>query len=204
MALYNSFPPHRLHSSRPVAPSEALSLLSSYLEIAETEPYLQPNALLTEGGPISASSGPNTGLILHNLKRVEAGLRGEHLSADPEFAKLADGDPADMGVDATADGLATTAMTTANGDGIVDNADMGQEGWQDKAEFEHEQIITVGDVGERTEAIPVVPKEDVKVPKIQETMATGDKKYRKKQKKERRLQERRILEENKRKAKSSK
>jgi len=201
MVLYNSFPPHRLHSSRPVAPSEALSLLSAYLETAETEPYLQPNALLTEGGPISASSGPNIGLILHNLKRVEAGLRGEHLSADPEFDKTPDDDQANIDVDTTGDALATTTMTTANGDGAVDNADMGQEGWQDKAEFEHEQGVLLGEVGERAEAIPVVPKEDVKVPKIQETMTTVDKKDRKKQKKERRLQERREIHQKK--AKSS-
>ncbi|MCJ1245162.1 hypothetical protein MMC30_002363 [Trapelia coarctata] len=203
MALYNSFPPHRLHSSRPVAPSEALSLLSSYLETAETEPYLQPNALLTEGGPISASSGPNTGLILHNLKRVEAGLRGEHLSADLELDKMDSDGQADQGLNTTEDALTTTAITTANGDGAVNIADMGQEGWQEKAEFEHEQVITVGDVGERAEAIPLIQKEDVKVPKIKETTATGDRKDRKRQKKERRLQERREFEEKKRKAKSS-
>jgi len=195
MALYNSFPPHRLHLCRPIAPSEALGLLSSYLELAESEPYLQPNTLLTEGGPISATSGPNTGLILHNLKRVEAGLRGEHLSADLELGKFGgDGKP-DKDGDTTGDVLATTDTVATNGDGTVNTAEMGQDGWQDKAEFEHEQGIIVGEVGEREPAVPVIPKEDVKVSKIQETKTTADKGDRKKRKKERRLQDRRDLRE---------
>ena len=202
MALYNSFPPHRLHSSHPVAPSEALSLLSSYLETAATEAYLQPNALLTEGGPVSATSGPNTGLIIHNLKRVEAGLRGEHLSTDLELDKLAGEDQADQDVVTTGGALAMMKVITANGDGAVDEDDMGQEGWQDKAEFEHKQDVEVGEVGERAQAVPAIAKEHVTVPKIQETKTTADREDRKKRKKERRKQERREVEQ-KKKLKSS-
>lgn len=197
MALYNSFPPHRLHSSRPIAPSEALGLLSSYLELAESEPYLQPNALLTEGGPISATLGPNTGLILHNLKRVEAGLRGEHLSADLEVEKFGGDDQPDIDVDTTGDALATTYTIAANGDGAMNTAEMGQDGWQDKAEFEYEQGIIVAEVGEREPAVPVIPIEDVEVPKIHETKTTADKEDRKKRKREKRQQERREFQEKK-------
>ena len=181
--MYNSFPPHRLHSSRPVDPSEALELLSSYLEAAATEPYLQPNALLTEGGPIS-TTGPNTGLILHNLKRVEAGLRGEHLGADPAFGSFVEEGLPDLQVNPTGEVLtiAPISMNTVNGK--EQNVDDGMD-WQDKTEFEREQGLTVGEVGDRIPA-PVILEEDVEIPRIQETTSTGNKEERKRKKKEKR------------------
>ena len=191
MATYNSFPPRRLHSSRSVAPSEALELLSSYLEAAATEPYLQPNALLTEGGPIS-TTGPNAGLILHNLKRVEAGLRGEHLGADPAFDALVEEGLPDLQVDPTGDVSAIALISTNAVNGMEQDFDDGMD-WQDKTEFEREQGITVGEVGERIPA-PVILEEDVDVPQIQETKGTGNKGERKRNKKEKRRKEKQASE----------
>ena len=190
--MYNSFPPHRLHSSRPVAPSEALELLSSYLEAAATQPYLQPNALLTEGGPISTTDS-NASLILHNLKRVEAGLRGEHLSAEPAFDALLEEELPDLQVNPTGEVLpvAPIGHNAVNGKGH--DADDGMD-WQDKTEFEREQGLTVGEVGERISA-PVIPEEDVEVPRIQETTSTGNKEERKQRKKEKKKEKRRKEEQ---------
>ena len=80
--MADSFPPHNHHATKRISSSEALTLLSDYLHQAITDPSLHPNALLTENGPIAPSTGSATGLILHNLERLEAGLRGEHLAAE--------------------------------------------------------------------------------------------------------------------------
>ncbi|KAI9841208.1 MAG: hypothetical protein M1837_000935 [Sclerophora amabilis] len=75
-----NFPPRVTHSCCPILPSTALDLLQAFLVDAESSPHLHPDALLTEGGPQRSSAGE--GLILHNLRRVEAGLRGERLGKD--------------------------------------------------------------------------------------------------------------------------
>jgi len=200
MALYNAFPPHRIHSSRPVAPSEALNLLSNYLELAAEEPYLQPNAFLTEGGPVAASSGPNTALILHNLKRMEAGLRGEHLSADLDFLKGAE-DDREKRVGSEAAAVTVMGASKSGVDGLR-NMEIEEDGWQDKAEFEREQDTAVGEVDERAEAIVVDAEEDVNVPAVKTSKSTADKDARKQKKKEKRMKEKRETEE-RRKAKKS-
>lgn len=186
MALYKSFPPHRRHSSRPIDPSEALILLSSYLEAASTDAYLQPNALLTEGGPVSAISGPNAGLTLHNLKRVEAGLLGEHLSADVTFAKSADGFFPDLQTDRHEGETSTNTPGSSKKNGYKIDSKLGVDGWQDKLDFELEQDVTQGEVGDRLHAMTEVPEEDVEVPRIQATRSSGDKEERKQRKRERR------------------
>ncbi|MCJ1322846.1 hypothetical protein MMC15_008196 [Xylographa vitiligo] len=186
MALLHSFPPHRLRSSRQIASSEALSLLSSYLAAANEQPYLQPNALLTEGGPVSATSGPNTGLTFHNLQRVEAGLRGEHLSVE----LLADKDDYEGLFDnyIEEDGLARNTLTALPLREVApsDDANMGVEGWQDKTEFEREQDITQGDVGERLQGVTDLLGEDVEVPEVHVTPVNSEKEERKRRKQERR------------------
>ena len=83
MVISNAYPPHVHHSTECITPAGALSLLSAYLTAATKDASLHPSALLTENGPTTPSSGTqNTGLVFHNLKRVEAGLRGElHLGS---------------------------------------------------------------------------------------------------------------------------
>ncbi|MCJ1395893.1 hypothetical protein MMC18_008779 [Xylographa bjoerkii] len=189
MALFYSFPPNRLQSSRRIAPSEALSLLSLYLEAATVEPYLQPNVLLTEGGPVSATSGPNTGLTLHNLKRVEAGLRGEHLSTELLVNKH---DHDDMPCQQNeGDDIVQTARTALPSREVVGGGDnhMGTEGWQDKTEFERQQDITQGEVGDRLQGVTDMLGEDVEVPEVHVTRTNGGKEDRKRRKQEKRKAE---------------
>ncbi|MCJ1386728.1 hypothetical protein MMC17_009854 [Xylographa soralifera] len=194
MALLNSFPPHRLHSSRQVAPSEALSLLSSYLVAATEQPYLQPNVLLTEGGPVSATSGPNTGLTLHHLQRVQAGLRGEHLSVEPlvdkhDYERLPDNQT-------EGDGSAQNKLTALpQGEAARSgNVNMGVEGWQDKTEFERQQDITQGEVGDRLQGVTNPLGEDVEVPQVHFTRFNSEKEDRKRRKQARRKAEKAEVE----------
>ena len=189
MAFFTSYPPHRLYSSRQIASSEALSLLSSYLETATIESYLQPSALLTEGGPISATSGINTGLTLHNLKRVEAALRGEHLSAALLLDKHDDlGLPQQQIEDIEMVQSAVTELASGETAGRND-VGTGTEDWQDKAEFEREQDITQGEVGDRLQNVTDQLGENVEVPQVYETRTSGGKEDRKRRKQERRRAE---------------
>ena len=186
MAYYNAYPPHRLHSSRAVPPSEALKLLSTYLESAATDASLHPNALLTENGPIS--QGTSAGLVLHNLKRVEAGLRGEHLGADLSLAEF--GGDGLLDVQARAN-EATTSPKTSRGAG-GDEIDGGD--WQDKEDFEREQDVEQGEIGERSQRANT---EQTEVPRVENTALGKDKKERearKSRKRERRKQEQREKE----------
>lgn len=198
MASYISYPPHRLHTSHPIPTSQVLDLLSTYLIATDTDASLHPNALLTESGPISANSGSNTGLVLHNLKRVEAGLRGEHLGADLSFSKFGgEGLPQ---LQAGKNGMRPTDRTNLGKGADVDGRDLdvdmenAEEGWQDRSEFEREQEVTQGEVGQR---IPNFVEGEV--PNVMESKSTGNKEDRKKRKRERRTQEKSKKEEMKRK-----
>ncbi|KAL8731353.1 MAG: hypothetical protein Q9166_003445 [cf. Caloplaca sp. 2 TL-2023] len=133
-------------SSQRISPSRAQQLLAEFLEATTTDPSLHPNALLTEDGPIVASSG-STGLVLHNLKRVETGLRGEHLAADLTFKSFGgEGLP-----DVMNNGIPGGAEE--GGKGILHVEQDADEGWQDKGEYEREQAIEQGEVGSRSNAL---------------------------------------------------
>ncbi|KAI4135062.1 MAG: hypothetical protein LQ347_000987 [Umbilicaria vellea] len=189
-----------MHASHPISASQALDLLSTYLIATETDASLHPNALLTESGPISTNSGSNTGLVLHNLKRVEAGLGGEHLGADLSFSKF--GGEGLPDIQFGENGMKSTNRTSsakgADADGQALDADMEdvEEGWQDKSEFEREQNVTQGEVGQR---MPNVV--DGEVPNVIESKSTGNKQDRKRRKKEKRMREKSKMEEMRRKHK---
>ncbi|MCJ1254994.1 hypothetical protein MMC24_002810 [Lignoscripta atroalba] len=211
MSSYNSYPPHRLHSSQPISPAQALTLLSSYLEATAVDAYLHPNALLTESGPISATSGSNTGLVLHNLKRVEAGLRGEHLGADLSFAKKFGGEGLPdlhvgyYGVEGAGAGSGAGSGTKQTAAGLGrredDDAEMGDGEWQDRTEFEREQEVVEGEIGERNQAGVVGSIEGGDVPTVERSKTTGDKVERKQRKRERRAKEKQEKEVKRMKAK---
>ena len=199
MACYLSYPPHRLHTSHPIPPSQALDLLSTYLAATNTNASLHPNALLTESGPISANSSSNTGLVLHNLKRVEAGLRGEHLGADLSFAKFGgEGLPGlQVGRDEaviTMHGTSLGKEAAGDGEDLDVNMEDGQDGWQDKSEFEREQEVTQGEIGKRRPSVM-----EGEVPNVMESESTGNKEARKRRKKEKRRLEKQQKETMKRK-----
>ncbi|KAI4236518.1 MAG: hypothetical protein LQ349_002505 [Xanthoria aureola] len=146
MTTANAYPPTLLQESRRISPSDAQQLVSEFLKATTTDPSLHPNALLTENGPVVASSG-STGLVLHNLKRVEAGLRGEHIAADLTFKDYGgQGLPTLM-----SDQVPNTGTETEKGKG---EADQGiAQGWQDKAEYEREQTVEQGEVGLRSNVL---------------------------------------------------
>lgn len=74
-----SFPPHRTKVSNVISQDVALDHLTAYLTSSETQPHLLPNAHLDPStGPTIISS--NFSVTIHNLRRVQAGLRGEILA----------------------------------------------------------------------------------------------------------------------------
>lgn len=79
-------------SAKPISLQDAQKLIATYLKDSERRPHLHPDAVLETGGPtFSVQGGRQGGLVLHQLRRVEAGLRGEILQPDPH-ALLLNGD----------------------------------------------------------------------------------------------------------------
>ncbi|PWY93652.1 hypothetical protein BO94DRAFT_532581 [Aspergillus sclerotioniger CBS 115572] len=92
-------PPTTILSSKPISQAAAHDFLAAYLDRAATDPALQPNAGISEHGPTSRTTAAAPNLILHNLKRVQAGLAGEVLGRDLALAKLSAGEEAQSGND---------------------------------------------------------------------------------------------------------
>ena len=69
---------------RQILPAEAAQpALADYISRSQTNAYLHPDSYLTNAGIIfSLETGPNGGIALHHLKRIEAGLRGEDLAQE--------------------------------------------------------------------------------------------------------------------------
>lgn len=125
----SAFPPHRSTEALPVSIGKAQQFLSAYLAASKTSPHLLPNARLEASGPTAGSS--NSSVIIHNLQRVEAGLRGEWLAPTLE---LDEGVKVTKGMD---DGTNTGAAAT----------ETEREGWMDLDQYQREQSIEGGDVG---------------------------------------------------------
>lgn len=184
MATYNCHPPFRHYATRRIASSRALSLLSQYLSAAGSDASLHPNALLTEAGPVTPSSGTHQmGLVLHNLQRVEAGLKGEQLTTELDWDDHG-------GVEHNGIDLESQSLIRETNDSLATNYDE----WQDKAEFDREQDIEQGEMGDRDNLVGD-QGDGVKVPNVwvEGTKSVIEKDARKRKKKERRLQDRRAV-----------
>ena len=142
-----------------LAPTEAQALLSTFLAKTASKPYLHPDAQLsTVGITYAAASGPTGGLAIHHLKRIEAGLRGEHLVAETEeelktlFAEAAGDDSRVDGVIAgkkrkrTAEQVAQWAEDASAG---AEQGDAAAGEWQDADEYALGQEDVTGEVGAR-------------------------------------------------------
>lgn len=81
-------PPTTLLTTTAIPQSSASDFLAAYLDRAATDPALQPNASISEHGPVSRTTASAPNLILHNLKRVQAGLAGEVLGRDLTMIKM--------------------------------------------------------------------------------------------------------------------
>ncbi|PBP15595.1 hypothetical protein BUE80_DR013675 [Diplocarpon rosae] len=122
-----AFPPQRSVTSIPVAQEIALKYLSAYLEATKSSPHLLPNARLEPSGPTAGSN--NSSITIHNLQRVEAGLRGEQLA--PTVT------------------LEENDMPNANGN--YEGRNMRQENlpgeeWMDLDEYQREQSFEGGEI----------------------------------------------------------
>lgn len=102
-------PPTTLHSTKPLSQAAAHDFIAAYIDRANTDPALQPNASISEHGPVSRTTASAPNLILHNLKRVQAGLAGETLGRDLTIVRM------DMEGDAGAGAGATDAAADAAG-----------------------------------------------------------------------------------------
>ncbi|OJJ44672.1 hypothetical protein ASPZODRAFT_134757 [Penicilliopsis zonata CBS 506.65] len=160
----NPLPPTTILSTRPISQSAAHDFLAAYLDRAATDPALQPNASISEHGPVSRTTAAAPNLILHNLKRVQAGLAGEVLGRDLTFIKLGeDGNAQVVTVDPSADENALAQKAEG-------------EGWEDAQQWQQRD--------EEADAAPQDASEDP-------TAGALDKEERKRKKKERRLAEKR-------------
>ncbi|KAJ4346302.1 hypothetical protein N0V95_005512 [Ascochyta clinopodiicola] len=182
-------PPHRLISSQPITTSAASTLLQTYIANSEAHPHLHPDALITPTGvTFSSHGGPTGGVVMHNLRRVAAGLRGEYL--EPELTPEPEEEEAVAhGAHAKYSSKAKGKKTTfADADADADAGDVQIE-WQDKEAYEREQgELEIGDLGDRTNVVAEggeEPEVDVTGEKRKSVDTKLDKDARKKAKKER-------------------
>lgn len=173
MVPRTAYPPahHHPRLTKSLSPAEAQNQLASFLAKTQHNPYLHPDALIsTSGISYSAQSGPNGGLAINHLKRIEAGLRGENLVAETQedLFQYTDGLPG--GDDTRIYGLIEdTASARRKQDGLgkrkrskADVAQWADESseaafgdWQEMEEYAQEQRPLEGEMGER-EGAPAV------------------------------------------------
>jgi hypothetical protein len=175
-------PPHRLVSSTPIDVSTAASILQDYINNSEAHPHLHPDALITPTGvTFSSHGGPAGGVVMHNLRRIVAGLRGEFLEPEPTpepEEQVAEGEETWKGKKGK--GTKTTFI------------DENEFEWQDKEVYEQEQgEIEVGEIFDRSNVVQDGGEEP-------EVEVTGEKRKskeeRKKEKKERDAKRKKTIE----------
>lgn len=161
-----AYPPHVACGSKPLSIGAAQELVATYLNESESNAHLHPDALLTTSDvQYTPAGGPQGGIILHNLRRVEAGLRGEVLK--PEVPDVSD----DMVLD--------------------DMIDDSQKRMQAEQE-QQEDGIEVGEIGRRTNVVAEggdIPEVVEEVGAKTAGKSKADKEARKKAKKERERQQ---------------
>lgn len=180
-------PPSRHISSKPISLADASQMLETYLTNSEAHPHLHPDALITPAGvTFSSAGGPMGGVVMHNLRRIAAGLRGEYL--EPEATP----EPEENGEE-----IGTGKKAKQNKKKTFDSNGAVEEDWQDMAEYEQEGPgLEVGEVGPRTNFVQEGGEEPeveaAETPKKRKNAEGGeklDKDARKKAKAERRKQE---------------
>lgn len=138
--------------------------------------------------------------MLHNLRRVEAALKGEHLGTGVEVGfrggllegeKVGDEDEGRRFQTSLRDPEASGGNPAAAAAGMGGELEgiEGEYEWQDREEFEREQVVVGGGaLGEKEMEVERRDREvnEVEVPRVRETKSTGDKEERKRRKKQRR------------------
>ncbi|KAF2266345.1 hypothetical protein CC78DRAFT_155189 [Lojkania enalia] len=167
----DTLPPYRHISSKPVSLSAASTILSTYIANSESHPHLHPDALLTPTGVTFGShGGPMGGVVMHNLRRVAAGLRGEHLA--PEATPEPEDDE-----QAGAWSREKKRRRRKKNEGV---SAAGAEEWQTMSEWEREEDgVEVGEIGPRDTFVGAGHEVDPTVQTIRGDEAEGTEKKRK-------------------------
>jgi hypothetical protein len=165
-------PPSHKVSSTPISVTDASRMLETYITNSESHPHLHPDALVTPTGvAFSSNGGPMGSVVMHNLRRVAAGLRGEYL--EPEKTP----EP-EENEDENADGLGAGKKFNKKRKGFTT---LREEDWEDKAVYEQEQGgIEVGEIGDRMNFV----QEGGEEPEVQVTTGAEEDTGVKKRKKE--------------------
>lgn len=218
-AAFSAYPPHQHLTTTRIPPSRALSLLSAYLVASSQDASLHPNALLAESGPkapavtSSSSTSHNAGgrrggggLVLHSLRRVEAGLKGEYLGAGTDvgfWGKSLEGENEGDEERRSCTSLRNVGVGEGNAAAAGTGGGLkgweGEDEWQDREEFEREQVVVGGGaLGEKGMEVERRDREvnEVEVPRVKEAKSSGAKAERKRKKKEKRAKEKREAEMN--------
>lgn len=165
--MSTAFPPHQSIPSIPIPQERALEILQAFLTSSQSTPYLLPNAKLEPTGPSTGSS--NSSVTMHNLGRLEAGLRGEWLAPVLELEE---------GKDKEAEKKPTKG----------DNMEV--DDWQDPEEYQLEQDIEEGDLGatlavEQNSDLEIEEAENIPEVAAPKPLTEEEKAARKKEKKQR-------------------
>ena len=175
--------PTKILKTEQISQSAAHDFLAAYLNRAATDPSLQPDSTLSPHGPVSANTGAAPNLVIHNLKRVQAGLAGEILGKDLTLTNQA-------GVFE----LQSHQFTDGQNWSGQNAQDGANDGWQDLQRFEREQVDLVegGDgVEEADDAEGKTEGQEDADGSSAPQKETVDKEERKRKKKERRKAEQR-------------
>lgn len=128
--------PYRRISSKPISLADGSEMLDRYLQNSLAHSHLHPDALITPTGTNFSALGSSGGVVMHNLRRVAAGLKGEHLEPEPT--------PEPEGKAGAQNDIAVEAVN-----GLQE--EVAVEGAQDMEEFQREEgVVEVGEIGDRT------------------------------------------------------
>lgn len=134
----SALPPTTVLSTQTISQSAANEFLLAYLTRATNDPSLQPNATVSENGPVSRTTAAAPNLILHNLKRVQAGLAGEFLGRDLTVAKQ---NPGEEYLDIAA-GIVPEGNANQEENGDENDVDMKEPAFEAEAEaFQDQEFI---------------------------------------------------------------
>lgn len=135
-------PPARHISSTPISLNNASRMLDRYLKNSESFAHLHPDSTISpDGVNFSSKGGPEGTVVMHNLRRIAAGMRGEYMA--PEKTPEPEEEEATEGQQSAGKGKKRKDISTALNDGDSD--------WQDKAEYERQEgVFEAGDIGERS------------------------------------------------------
>lgn len=169
MAGLVPLPTHVHHSTTRLSHSQAHSLLSSFLQTAETDPAYRPDSTLSQSGVQSSSAGAGQNLTLNHLERILKGIAGERVGGTDSFDKFfgyrdpasrkrkfptEQGDvPSSPPKRQREEGMTQEIIERTEQDGSDEPAVVAEEtdDWQDKEDYEHAQREGAYDLLERDE-----------------------------------------------------